>query len=74
MKELARLLLLYALMLDDVVEQLAARRILHDQVEFLVCLDDLVQLNYMGMPDELQDVDFARHALDIGYVDDTLLL
>lgn len=49
--------LLFAL--DDVVEELAVAHILHYQEQLLWCLDDLVQLDDVRVPDQLQDVDLS---------------
>ena len=61
-------------MLDNVIEQLTARSVLHDQVELARCLNDLVELDDVGVPDELQDVDLSGHPLNIGHICDPLLL
>jgi hypothetical protein len=39
--------------LDDVVEELPAAGVLHDQVELLGGFNDLVELDYVRMPDQL---------------------
>lgn len=45
LKEAASLFLLDALMLHDVVEELATRGVLHDEVELLLSFDDLVEVD-----------------------------
>lgn len=73
-EELACLRLGEPLLLDDVVEQLAALSVLHDKVERLRSLDDLIQLDYVRMFDEFKNLDLASHSLDIALVDDAVLL
>lgn len=36
--------------------------------------NDLVQLDDVGVPDQLQDVDLSRHSLHIGDINDLRLL
>ena len=84
LQEARGLLLLDAAVRDDVVEELAARRVLHDQVELLVRLDDLragegaapyfVELHELRVPNYFEDVDFARDALHVRHVRDFVLL
>lgn len=62
------------LALDDVVEELAALHVLHDEEELLGGLDDFVELDDVGVADELQDVDLPRDALHVRHVHDLLLL
>lgn len=61
------------LVLHDVVEEFAAGGELHDKVQFLRCLDDLVKLNDVGVLDDLKDVDFARNTLNISNVNNFTL-
>jgi hypothetical protein len=56
-----------------VVEEFSPRRAFHDQVELPRSFDDFVELDDVGMPDRLQDVDLAGHALDICEVNDPFL-
>lgn len=74
MEELDRLLLFNTALSYDVIEQLPTRSELHYQVKLLRCLYDLVQLDYVRMADQLQNVDLARHALHVGGVHDALFL
>lgn len=60
--------------LDDVVEKLPSLHVLHDEKKLFGGLDDLIKLNDAGMADEFQDVDFAGDSLDVGNIDDFLLL
>lgn len=59
--------LLFAL--DDVVKQLATFHILHYEKKLFGGFDDLVQLDDVGMPDQLKDMYFPRNAFDISNVD-----
>eukprot|EP00429_Kryptoperidinium_foliaceum_P018166 CAMPEP_0176041802 /NCGR_PEP_ID=MMETSP0120_2-20121206/20739_1 /TAXON_ID=160619 /ORGANISM="Kryptoperidinium foliaceum, Strain CCMP 1326" /LENGTH=312 /DNA_ID=CAMNT_0017375211 /DNA_START=436 /DNA_END=1371 /DNA_ORIENTATION=+ len=73
-EEATRLRLLDAPVRNDVIEQLVPGRVLHDQVQLAARLNNLEQLDDVWMPDQLQDVDFARHPLDIGNLLDTVFL
>lgn len=55
-------------MFDNVVEQFPSRRILHDEVELLLGLDDLVELYNLRMLDNLEDMYLSRDPFDIGYI------
>lgn len=59
---------------NNVVEQLAPTRILHDEIQLFSSLDDLVELHHMRVSDELQDVHLSRDSLNIGHLHDSLLL
>ena len=74
MQELGSVLLAHALAADDVLEQLTTTSILHDQIKFFLCLDDLVELHYGRVANNLQDVDFTGHSLDIVHVNDLVFL
>ena len=64
-KEFEGLRLLNTLVLDDVVEELASIRILHDKIELLWRLNDFVQLDDIGMANHLQNMDFPCNSLNI---------
>ena len=70
----ARLRLLQAAVRDDELEQLAARDKLGDEVDVSRLLDDLEQVDDVRVLDVLEDLDLARHALDIALVGDAILL
>lgn len=59
----ASLLLLHAAVRDQVVEDLAARRVLHHQVESLLCLYDLEELHDVRVVQALHDLDLAEELL-----------
>lgn len=65
MKHFARLLLTDSFILDYIVEQLAVLDVLHHEEQLLGCFDNLVELDDIGMPNELQNVYLSRHALHI---------
>ena len=58
----------HTLVLNNEVKQLAARRILHNQVQLLGCLDNLIQLNDVGVADHLEDMNLSCHALHVVHV------
>ena len=55
----------YSFILDDVVEQLSLLHELHDQEELLGSLYYLVELDYVGVANQFEDVNLAGHSLDI---------
>lgn len=65
LKELAGLSLLHPLMLDNILKQLSPTRILHNQVQLLARLYDLIQLYYIGVSNQFQDMDLPRNSLHI---------
>ena len=73
-EELAGLMLLQPFLFHYHLEELPLGHVFHDQEKLLWSLDDLVELDDVGMPDLLQDVDFASDSLDIGHVGNATLL
>ena len=73
LEELARLGLLQLLLLDNVVEKLAATHKLHNEEQLLRRLDNLEELDDVRMPDKLQDVNLSCDSLDIGLAGDLAL-
>ena len=65
LEEFAGFGFLELLLFHDVVEELAPAHELHDQKQLLRRLDDFEQLDDIGMPDELQNVNFASDTLDV---------
>ena len=65
-EEFERLRLLDPLILDNVVEELAPVGILHDQVQLLRRLNNLVKLNDVRVSDLLKDVYLTGDSLNIG--------
>jgi hypothetical protein len=59
---------------NDVIEKFTTTAVLHDQVKLPRCLNDLIELNDMLVPDQLQNVDLAGNPLHICNIDDPLLL
>ena len=57
-----------SLVLHDVIEQLAATSVLHDQVELLRGLNDLIELDDVRVPDHLQNMDLSRHSFHVVHV------
>ena len=69
MQKFASIFLSDALAIYDVLEELAASCVLHDQIQLLARLYDLVQLDDCGMSHDFQDVYFTGHSLDVMYID-----
>lgn len=67
-------MVLQLVVLDDEVKQLPLGGIFHDQVELLLCFDDLVELNHVLIPYLLQNLDLSGYPVDIGLVFDLALL
>jgi len=74
LKVAASVLLLEALPLDYVVKQLSSVSVLHNEEELPVGFDDLIELNDVGVPNYLQNLDLSRHALNVCLVRDLVLL
>ena len=72
--KLARLLLAKSCMPNDVVEQFSSIAVLHDHVQFFLRLDDLIELDDVGVSDLLQDLYFPRNSLNIPLIVDLVLL
>lgn len=60
----ARLLLLHATVCDQVVEHLAAGRVLHHQIQGLLGVDHLVEFHNVRMIKHLHDSNFAKQFLE----------
>ena len=65
LEELACLLLLDTLVLDDVVKELTSRGVLHDEIELLRSLDYLIQLHNMRMLNNFENMNFTRNSLNV---------
>ena len=74
LEELTGLGLLELLLFDDVIEQLATTNVLHDKEQLLGRLDNLKELDDVGMSNHLEDIDFPRHSQDVCVLDDFALL
>ena len=62
---LACLMLVQSLILHDHVEELATLYKLHDEIEILLGLDDLINLFNVRMVQLLQDLNLSTNSLDI---------
>ena len=65
----------------DVVEELAALRVLHDQMDRRFCFDDLnkwqidlIELDDVRVPENFQNADFSGYSFNIGLLHYFLLL
>ena len=65
---------LQATLLHNVVKKFAAAGVLHDEEKLLRGLYDLVQLDDVGVADDLQNVDLSHDPRDVGLVLDLVLL
>lgn len=54
--------------LDNVIKELALLHELHDQKELFRCFDDFIKLNYMGVPDQFQNVNLATNPLHVSHL------
>ena len=61
-------------MFHDVLEKLSCVGMLHDKVQFIVGLDYLVQLDYVQMPDFLENLDLSGYHIYVLLVLDFALL
>ena len=68
LEETACFVFLQALALDDVVEELTAVCVLHDEEELSRRFNNLVKLYHVGVPNDLQNVDLASDSLYVGLV------
>ena len=64
-QELGGLLLSNPLAIDDVLKQLAASRILHDQIELFLSFNYFIELHDHGMPNNLQNFDFSCNSINV---------
>ena len=67
-EEAASLRVLQAPFLDNIVEELTARGILHNQEQLLACLNDFIELHNIWVAHDLQDMDFTHHSSDVRLV------
>ena len=59
---------------NDVIEEFAAFRVLHDEVDVGFGFDDFVELDEVGVAEDFEDADFASDAFDIRLFDNFLFL
>ena len=59
---------------DDVVEELSILHVLHDEEELFGGFDDLVELDDVGVSDQLEDVDLSGDPLNVSHIHDLLFL
>lgn len=74
MKEPTCLLLFHPLHLNNIVEELPSAGIFHDKIQLFLSLDNLIELNDLWMPHDLEDVNLAGHSLNVSDVADLALL
>ena len=74
LEKLTGLLLLNTLVLHNIIKQLAAGCIFHDQIQFLGRLNNFIKLDHLWMLHNFKDVDFPGHTLIIRRIDDFALL
>lgn len=65
LEEPARLTLAQPLVLDNLVEELSSAGLLDEEEEFVIVLDDFVQLHDVGVTKQFQDVDFACYSFHV---------
>ena len=54
--------------LDDVLEELTTRAVLHDEIEVIVVLYHFIQLNHMWVSDTLKNRNFSVDSVYVGLV------
>jgi len=74
LEELAGFLLLEPLSLHDLVEEFTPTSLLDEEEEFVVILNDLLELDDVRVTQELQDVDLTGHTFHVCYLADLALL
>lgn len=72
--ELGSLCFIEARISDNEVKKLTSVGVFHDHEQFLLSLNDLVELNYIGMTNLLQNFDLSSDALHIFLVIDLFFL
>ena len=65
LKVLACLILIKSLVLNDHIEELATLYELHDQIEILLGLDDLINLYNVGMVQLFENLNLSTNSFDI---------
>eukprot|EP00437_Effrenium_voratum_P067494 CAMPEP_0181504056 /NCGR_PEP_ID=MMETSP1110-20121109/57287_1 /TAXON_ID=174948 /ORGANISM="Symbiodinium sp., Strain CCMP421" /LENGTH=121 /DNA_ID=CAMNT_0023632881 /DNA_START=326 /DNA_END=688 /DNA_ORIENTATION=- len=73
-KEAACLSFFHPALGHDVVKQLPTGTILHDEIQLTWCLYDLVELNYVRMLHQFEDVNFPGNSFHISNIHNSLLL
>ena len=71
LEESARFFFLQLVLRSDVAEQFTVAAMLHNQEQSSWRFDNLVQLDDMGMPHNLENVDLATdsfHVVHVGYL------
>ena len=74
MQESGSLLFSQTFPVDNVFKELSSSSIFHHQVEFSLCLDNLVKLHNMWMTDYLQNVNFSCYSFHITNISNLVLL
>ena len=57
--------LFHSVIFNDMVKKLTTTDILHDEVQLFWSLNNFVQLDNIGMPDHLKNMDFSSHSLNV---------
>ena len=68
LEKFASFLLLEASVRDDIVKELSPRGIFHDQVELLWSLNNLIELDYVGVTYQLKNMNLSGNSLDIRHI------
>jgi hypothetical protein len=50
---------------DNEVKELTAFNVLHDEVDALICFNDLVEVDHIGVSQYFQYADLSRDPLDV---------
>lgn len=68
LEKATRFFVLEPLLFYDVVEKFATRHELHYEKQLPRSFNDLVELDDVGVPDNLEDLDFSHDSGDVGLV------
>jgi len=64
-QEIAGFCLFNSMISYNIIEEFTTLGIFHDQIQLLWCLNYLIKLNDIGMPDHLKYMNFTSHSFNI---------
>ena len=69
-EEICGIYIIHSVVFNDVIKQLTSIGVLHDQVKFILCLDDLVELNDPWVPNLFQDSYLSSNPINVHLIRD----